>query len=81
MDMLWTDDRDGKTWRLLNKRAGRVDPVELVHLRHPPDAPWRERYSQPNPTGRAVSHFDDAELKALVDAARLQAGAAEDLEG
>ena len=80
MEILWTDDRDGKTWRVLNKRAGRADPVELVHLRQPPDSPWRERYSQPNPTGRSVSLFDDADLKTLLDAARLQT-AAEELEG
>jgi hypothetical protein len=80
MQMLWTDDRDGKIWRVINNRAGRVDPVELVHLRQPPDAPWRERYTQPNPTGRSVSDLDDAELKTLVDAARLQAAAAKELE-
>ena len=96
MEMTWTDDRDGKIWRVYNfsspgaqavspthdpKAAGREKVVETIIFRHPPKpASPREGYSALNPGGRPVDYFDDAELRTMLDDA-IEKAAAEELEG
>ena len=85
VERTWTDDRDGKVWRVYNfgsPVAQGVSPthdptaavgekeIQTIIFRHPPaPASTREGYSAPNPHERPVDDLDDAELRTMLDAA------------
>ena len=83
MIIVWTDARDGREWEVRNSasqamagpltKSNDPPPKELIHFRHPPTPRFHDGGAVPNPGGRRVDDFDDAELQALLDEALGQA--------
>ena len=83
MIITWTDARDGREWEVRNSapqamagpqtKSNDPPPEELIHFRHPPTPPFDDGGAVPNPGGRRVDDFDDAELWVLLDEALRRA--------
>ena len=85
MRIVWTDDRDGRTWEVRNNapQALAIESFELrarppefedrILFQHPPRPPYVVQASAPNPDARLVGDIGDEELQALLDQALRKA--------